>query len=341
MISPGCIAKKLAMNCQRIFPVVMLVLMMGACGGGSEDPAADNDGLTASPDVKMDPPGGSEEPRPKDPGDLPKGDVVGNEETGSGGAAAPNTECSTLPTTQVKVCTRASTACKTKGGTCPLFVIHNTNGPFDWIDTKGSMVVSRSYGTSDGDAVRHWMAEVASVSMASFPGIDPKRVFFVGWSAGAGAAYRGLCHMSKGGGISFLGPNVDIYAGVVATGGCVSCSEKWTHNSILHTLAINGENDNFAGDGCEAALRRMAQVNGCPGATSLDWKNVEAGDPLMSSGAGTDSARKLDFGTCPKGAVAGYRFKGEGHVLSFDKHLKPEVKAMEMVWAFLKDRRKN
>jgi poly(3-hydroxybutyrate) depolymerase len=318
-----------------LFAVVPFLAM--ACSDGDTSATGDDETNARSPKGSASSAGGggSLDAPAASPGES----LAGNSGQGAGGGDVPNADCSDLTHTKVRYCTRASPSCRTAGAGCPLFVVHNTDAPFQWVDdaSRGPVVVTKGNGVTDGNAVRHWVGELPLTVMRDYPGIDPKRVFFIGWSAGAGAAYRGMCHASKGNGISAFGNNAEIYAGMVTLGGCPACSESWSPVGRMHTLAINGANDQFASDGCEKALRLMAADHGCTAAPA--WANVAPNDPLLP-GKGSDVATKLDFGECSGGAVAGYRFRDEGHVLSFKKHFEPKVSAIEMTWRFLQGKRK-
>lgn len=270
---------------------------------------------------------------------FPAGEsIIGNSGDGAGGGDVDGADCADLEHTKVRYCTRATSDCKTAGAGCMLVVVHNTDDPMKWVDAYGSLVVVKGNGVTDGTAVKHWMGELPLTVMRDYPGIDSKKVFFVGWSHGAGAAYRGMCHKSKGNGISAFGNNAEIYAGMVTLGGCPACTDSWAPSGKMHTLAINGIEDQFGSQGCQKQLVFMAQDNQCSGASSATWKNVEANDPLMA-GDGTSKAEKLDYGQCSNGDVAGYRFSGEGHTMSFDKFT-PAVKGLDMAWKFLQGKSK-
>jgi hypothetical protein len=301
----------------------------GATSGGSSSASGGGSSVPSGPYGTLDNP------------IFPEGEsILGNSGDGAGGGDVPGADCADLEHTQVRYCTRATPDCSTPGAGCMLLVVHNTDGPMSWVDDPayGSLVVTKGNGTSDGKEVKHWVGELPLTVMRQYPGIDPKRVFFLGWSHGAGAAYRGICHASKGNGISAFGNNGEIYAGMVTLGGCPACSESWAPTGRMHTLAINGADDIFAGDGCEESLRFMAQDNACSG--NAQWANVTADDALMSGGNGSAIATKLDFGECANGAVAGYRFRDEGHVLSFKKNFDPKVSGLQMAFEFLKDKSK-
>lgn len=310
-----------------------LLVAPGGCGSGDGARPGDESGA-----------GGGGAPAPNTGAPAKPGDpaYVGNEGDGAGGPDAENADCKDLPVTLVRYCTRATKACSTPGANCPLYIVHNIDTPLTWVDdpARGELVATRAYGTTDGSNVRHWMAEVAVTVKNEYPGVDPNRVFFIGWSHGAGAAYRGLCHAAKGNGVSEpFGNNADIYAGVAAYGGCVACTDSWSPTGRIHVLNVNGSNDVFASDGCEKSTREWARDNACS-APEAPWQNVAAGDALLEGGDGTDIAKKLDYGTCGGGAVASYLFKDEGHVVSYKKHFSPHVSAGEMIWRFFQGKRK-
>ncbi len=248
-------------------------------------------------------------------------------------------DCKQLVNTGVEYCLRANATCTTAGAGCALLVVHNTDAPLSWVDdTSVPLVVARSLGGFDGNSVKDWMAELATTLVDDYPGIDSNRVFFLGWSAGAGAAHRGMCHTSKGSGQSEYGSNPDLYAAMITLGGCPACSAGWSPSSPMHVLAVNGQEDPFGGGGCEENLREWARDNGCQDPDRA-WQNVTE-DDLMSGGDGSDIVQKLDFTSCSNGRVIGYRFRDEEHTLSFKKHFDPKVSALEMARQFLTDKRK-
>lgn len=251
----------------------------------------------------------------------------------------------TLAGTGSEYCVAAHPACTTAQARCPLVVTANTAGryfskvtePEQW----GPLVVVESYGPSDGLAVKDTLAELPRVLMEDYPGIDPEQIFMVGWSAGAGALSRGLCHLGKGADESSYGTTSDLYAAIAVLGGCPSCSEQFAPLAAnWHVFATNGIDDQFGGQGCEDSLRSMAQTNGCDRAEEASWRNVEPGDPYVPDADGSAAAQLISFGQCPGGDVLGYRFADEGHVVSYKENFDPKVSAYGMVWSFLQGRRK-
>ena len=248
-----------------------------------------------------------------------------------------------LPVSGVEYCVKASPACATPAGACPLYVTINTDGAyFPRVDdpASGNLIVVELYTETDGDAVKNKMAETPRVIANDYPGLDKSRIYAVGWSAGAGAVARGLCHIAKKSDFSTLGTTSDIYAAVVAMGGC-GCSNNYAQLAgNWHVLTWNGAEDMFGGgDSCEAGLRQRATVNGCEN-PSAAWTPVAAADGFAKNANGSANAERLDFGRCERGDVTGYRFKGEAHVVTAKKNFSPSISGYDTIWRFLQDRRK-
>jgi hypothetical protein len=257
---------------------------------------------------------------------------------------SPGTARRTLPGTGVEYCIKAHPDCSAPGASCPLFVMANTGGAyFGRVDNpaeNGTIIVAESYGPRDGNDVKDWVAELPRVVGEDYVGLDRERIYFVGWSAGAGAGTRGLCQSSKGFDESPYGTTSDLYAALVTAGGCPGCSSNFEQIAgNWHTFAVNGREDIFGGDGCKEKLDQIAETNGCDVA-GAEWTNVTEGDNYMRGGNGTDIAQRLAYAGCTRGSVVSYRFKDEEHVLSFKKHFDPRVRAYEMIWTFLQGRTK-
>lgn len=248
-----------------------------------------------------------------------------------------------LPGTGVEYCLKAHPDCAQAGASCPLFVMSNLGAAYmDYVEQPakyGRIVVAQSYGPRDGQEVKDWVAELPRALMSQYQGIDPERIYFIGWSAGAGAATRGLCQSSKGWDQSTYGTTSDLYAAMVTLGGCPGCSADFKPKAgSWHVLAVNGQDDPFGGQGCEERLRALASTSGCDAPSG--WQNVGEQDPYVSGGDGSDIAQRLGFEGCQRGAALGYRFKDEAHVLSFKKNFDPRVRALEITWRFLQGRLK-
>jgi hypothetical protein len=248
----------------------------------------------------------------------------------------PGATLQTLPGTGVTYCVKAHPDCSQAGADCMLLVTSGATKPFltyvDDADRWGPTVVALSYGPTDGNAVKDWVAELPRVLLTEQPGISRDRVLFVGFSAGAGSAFRGQCSSSKGFDTSTYGTTSDLYAGIATMGGCPACSDSFRQLSgNFHVFAINSEGDQFAGDGCEDSVRPRAIANGCvnPGAT---WQPLRDDDPIS---LGLVQGQRLTFGPCSAGDVAAYRVSGGGHdVRSGD------LSYYEVLWRWSLGRRK-
>jgi hypothetical protein len=270
---------------------------------------------------------------------------------GSPGVSNPGGMCTShggtpmkLPVTGVDYCIKASPECSTAGAQCPLYVSLNLDGAFfPYLDdpANGPMIAVELYCETDGDKIKDKLAELPRVIATDYAGLDRQRIYAIGWSAGAGGVTRGLCHISKKSDFSTLGTTSDLYAAVVALGGC-GCSGDYVQLAgSWHIITWNGMKDPFnGGDACEKGLRERAIVNGC---SQLDaaWTPVPASDAYAKNADGSSNAERLDFGTCQLGGVTGYRFKDEGHVLSAKSHFNPKIGGVDTVWRFLQGRTKN
>lgn len=290
-----------------------------------------------------------------DPGDGFKPDVMptGWKGADKGGIDDPGGQCpdglggvpKKLPQTGTAYCVKATAGCTTEGAACPLYITINTNGAFftraDDPATYGDFITVELYVESDGDEIKHKLAELPRVIDHDYAGLDRDRVYAIGWSAGAGAVFRGLCHQSKKSDFSELGTTSDIYAAVIALGGCGCARDYVQLAGNWHVLTFNGQNDPFnGGDACEAGLRERAAVNAC---SDLDatWQPLPADHPYVKNGDGSDNAEVLDFGSCAWGQVMGVRGRDEEHVTSFKKHFDPKISGYESTWNFLQSKRKN
>jgi len=248
-----------------------------------------------------------------------------------------------LPVSGASYCVKASPGCDSAGTACPLYVTINTAAAFfPYLDDpkNAPAIVVELYTETDGDKIKDKLAEVPRVIANDYPGLDRARIYAVGWSAGAGAVGRGLCHVAKKSDQSPIGTTSDVYAAVVAMGGC-GCSNNYAPIAgNWHVLTWNGSADPFnGGDACEAGLRQRAAVNGCanPQAT---WAPVARDDVYARNADGSANAERLDFGACARGDVSGYRFKDEAHVVSAKKHFDPKISGYETLWRFLQGKRK-
>lgn len=249
-----------------------------------------------------------------------------------------------LPVTGIEYCLKAHPDCSAPGTGCPLYVTINTQGAlFDRVDdpaTNGKVIVTELYTETDGDGIKDKLAELPRVIAHDFPGLDRDRVYAIGWSAGAGAVRRGLCHASKKSDHSELGTTSDIYAAVVALGGCGCADDYIPLARNWHIITWNGMEDEFnGGDACEAGLRERAIISGCETSTSA-WVPVQPTDPYAKNADGSTNAERLSFGACAGGDVIGYRFRDEGHVVSAKEHFDPKISGYDTVWNFLQGRTK-
>lgn len=248
----------------------------------------------------------------------------------------PGTALLTLPQTGVTYCVKAHPDCLVAGADCMLLVTSGVTRPFlTYVEDAarwGATVVALSYGPTDGDGVKDWVAELPRLLLTSYPGIARDRIFFAGFSTGAGAAYRGHCLGSKGFDESIYGTTSDLYAGIATIGGCPSCSENFRQiNGNFHVFAINGEDDQFATDGCEQSIRPRAISNGCVNPTA-SWQPITQDDPIT---VGLVEGERLSFGPCSAGDVAAYRIRGAGHDIRFD-----DLSGFEAIWRWSLGRRK-
>jgi poly(3-hydroxybutyrate) depolymerase len=245
-----------------------------------------------------------------------------------------------LPVTAVRYCVKAADACKTAGAKCPLYVTINTNGAFFDRVADPPAIAVELYTETDGTGIKDKLAELPRVIAKDYAGLDSARIYAIGWSAGAGAVNRGLCHVAKKSDFSMLGTTSDIYAAVVGMGGCGCANDYAPLAPKWHILTWNGMNDPFnGGDSCEAGLRKRASVNGC---SKLDatWQPVAKDDAFAQNADGSAHAEKLDFGECAGGAVIGYRFADEGHVVSAKTHFDPKISGYDTIWRFLQGKTK-
>ena len=264
---------------------------------------------------------------------------------GGGGCGELDGTSMKLPGTGNEYCVKAHPDCLDAKASCPLYITLNTNGAyFDRVDdasANGTFITVESRQTFDGKGVKDPLAELPRVLAVDYPGLDAQRIYLVGWSAGAGGVARGMCQASKDFDKSTYGTTSDVYAAIATLGGCPKCGDdfkpiagKW------HVFATNGLDDQFGGQGCADSLLRFAKANGCSD-LGASWCAVPPGDEHVAAAPGKASvAEKISFGTCPGGDVVGYRFGGEGHVVSYKKNFDPKVRAYDMVWEFLQGRTK-
>lgn len=322
--------------------------LFGGCGGagGDTDSATDTGGEEqGSPTSSATGPGPVE-------GYHPEVEPSGWDDAAEGGIADPGGTCPSapggtpmkLPGTGTGYCVKASPACTSEGADCPLYITINTDGAlFGRVDAAedGPLIAVELYVETDGDGIKDKLAELPRVIDSDYPGLDRERVYAIGWSAGAGAVGRGLCHISKKSDFSTFGTTSDLYTAVVALGGC-GCSNDYVQLAgDWHVFTFNGMNDIFnGGDACEAGLRLRAAVNGC---SDLDakWSPLPANHPIVVGGDGSNNAELLDFGTCARGQVLGVRGRDEDHVVSFKQHFDPKISGYDAVWNFLRGKRKS
>lgn len=318
-----------------LFIPVWCALSLGAC---SDDGGAQ----TSAGDTAPDPPDGYK------PEVAPTGwgatDVGGLENPGGACPADKGGTPMKLPTTGIAYCVKASPGCAGAGAGCPLYVTINTDGAyFARVDdpASGDLITVELYTETDGDGIKDKLAELPRVIAHDYPGLDRERVYAIGWSAGAGAVGRGLCHISKKSDFSALGTTSDLYAAVIAMGGCGCTNDYVQLDGNWHVLTFNGTEDIFGGgDSCEAGLRERAYVNGCSDPAAVAWAPLAADDPYAKNGDGSNNAEVLRFSGCAFGEVVGYRGQGEGHVVSFKENFDPKISGYDTVWNFLQGKRK-
>lgn len=316
----------------------MTVVCLVGCGeAGGEGVPSDGEG--------GDDGSGGDGPLEYDPY-MPEVDPTGWRTLSGGGVSNPGGRCPDqpgavpmrLPATDVEYCVQASPECAHEGADCPLYVTINTDGAF--FGREGQFITVELYTETDGDGVKDKLAELPRVIAYDYPGLDRERVYAVGWSAGAGAVKRGLCHISKKSDHSEHGTTSDIYAAIVALGGC-GCDDYVQLEGNWHSFSFNGTDDQFnGGDACEETLRLRAHVNGCDDLDAT-WMPLEPDDPYARNGDGSDNAERLHFGDCERGEVVGYRGRDEGHVLSFKKHFDPKISGYDAAWSFLQGKTKH
>lgn len=273
--------------------------------------------------------------------------------TDQGGAANPGGKCASapggtpmkLPITAIEYCVKASPECTMAGALCPLFITINTDGAyFNRVDdpaTNGHFITVELYTETDGTEIKDKLAELPRVIAHDYAGLDKERVYLIGWSAGAGAVTRGLCHVSKKSDFSTIGTTSDIYAAWAALGGCGCANDYLPLEGNWHGITFNGMLDIFnGGDACEHGQRDRAFVNGCAD-PRIAWKPVQAIDPYAKNGDGTANAETLSFSGCGKGEVVAYRGKDEEHVTSFKVHFDPKISGYDTVWTFLQGKKKH
>ncbi|MEM9458675.1 MAG: hypothetical protein AAGF11_31150 [Myxococcota bacterium] len=350
----------------------VLVVMLGVAGcGGDQDPTASEDGTGDEVSGAAGPAGGEDSAGERPPvvgycegdpagspgpdpslGFQPEVEPTGWGPTDAGGVANPGGRCPDgkggtpmrLPRSDVEYCVKASAACETGEACCPLFVTINAEGPYfgrvDEPQVHGDFITVELYTESDGDEIKHKLAELPRVIAHDYPGLDRGRVYGIGWSAGSGAVRRGLCHRSKQSDLSELGTTSDIYAALVGIGGCGCAFDYVQLAGNWHVLTWNGMDDQFAADSCAEGLTERAAINGCE-RLDASWQPVAPDDPYAHNADGSTNAERLDFGRCAFGEVTGYRFRDEGHVLSAKKHFEPKIRAYDTAWEFLQGKVKD
>ncbi|MDX2019702.1 MAG: hypothetical protein SF187_05630 [Deltaproteobacteria bacterium] len=248
-----------------------------------------------------------------------------------------------LPGTGSKYCVAWNKQCEKPGGNCPLLVAVNMDHRFfKYLSdpTSPPYIAVESYQETDGQGVKDKLAEIPRVITKDFPGLDPERIYAIGWSAGAGAVSRGLCMSSKNYDESSFGTTSDIYAAMVTAGGCSACSDGFMPIAgNTHVFATNGSEDPFAAEGCVPKLKALAKINGCS-QPEAKWCNVAPADALVPNAPGNDRVRRISFGTCPRGDVEAYLFMDEGHDITYKKHLDPRARSYDMIFRWLQGRRK-
>ncbi len=325
-----------------------LLALVAACGGGGASSgngggtSGDTSGASSGGSVDWSPPAGYS---PGVPG-------TGWNGTDQGGVPDPGGQCTSnggtpmkLPITGIGYCVKAHPDCTQAGADCPLYVTINTDGAFfgrvDDPATNGKFITVELYTETDGTGVKDKLAEIPRVIAHDYPGLDRERVFAVGWSAGAGAVTRGLCHISKKSDFSTIGTTSDIYAGWAALGGCGCASDYLPIEGNWHGVTFNGMEDPFnGGDSCEKGQRDRAYVNGCAD-PKTPWSPLAPDDTYAQNGDGSANAEVIHFEGCEAGEVAAYRGKDEGHVVSFKTHFDPKISGYDTVWRFLQGKRKH
>jgi hypothetical protein len=240
----------------------------------------------------------------------------------------------TLPGTGHEYCIMAHPDCANPEESCPLYIMFNQGNPRGTSGTvRQRLRRPRNYGKivlvgGGSSAEIDAMAELPRAAIDEYPGIDQNRIYALGNSRGAGAI-NNIFRSND----SPYGTVWDIYSAVVIFGGKLRIPDNYAPERGPHALVVNGWDDNEeAGD-----VDKLARINGCSDPES-GWVNVEASDPYVWGGDGSDIAMKRSFGDCQAGDVLAYRFKDEGHVLDYNRHFQPEVRAILMAWDFFRGR---
>ena len=250
-----------------------------------------------------------------------------------------------LTETNTKYRIKAHPDCKNASSSCPLYVTHNigTTGAnfFQYVNPESTLlppaIVVETLQKSDGKTVKDPLALIPRKLMKEFPGLDKNRIYIIGFSAGAGVVFRGLCMKSKDYDQSEFGTTSDLYAAVVTVGGCPNCSSGFNPPDNFHVLAINGDSDKFAGNGCQDKLDTLAKSNNCS-ETAPVWKKIASPEndefPIVPK-EGRDTVSIRNYGTCQDGDVVGLVFAGEGHVLSYKKNFSPKIRPYDYAFLWL------
>ena len=333
---------------RRFTGVFLATALLAGCGGDGSDGSDGGDGGDGDGNGN-----GSSTPWTTPEGFSPEVSPTGWNGTDQGGVPSPGGRCPadkggapmTLPITGIEYCVKAAPACADDGAGCPLYITINTEGAFfaraDDPATNGAFITVELYTETDGDGIKDKLAELPRVIAHDYPGLDRERVFAIGWSAGAGAVTRGLCHLSKKSDFSEIGTTSDIYAGWAALGGCGCSNDYLPLAGSWHGITFNRTEDQFnGGDACEAGLRDRAWANGCADPGAARWSPLPPDDPYAKNGDGSTNAERLVFPGCGAGEVVGYRGRDEGHVLSFKEHFDPKISGYDTVWNYFQDKSK-
>jgi hypothetical protein len=258
---------------------------------------------------------------------------------------ASGAESQVLHGTKVPFCVKAHSTCRSAGANCPVFIVVLPGGARSYLDRvddparNGALVAVDFNPPTDGNDVKDSFAELPRALLHEFPGIDRKRVYVLGFSAGSGAITRALCHVAKGSDSSSYGTTSDLYAAMAFGGapvGCTSAFSPIARTGSWDILSMTGDKDQFnQGDGGEASLRNRALVAGC---TRVDapWTGVPSSDPFVVGQDGSCGVvKKLSFGDCPGGDVVGYEFINWAHDSRY-----PGNRFEDVAWRFFQGRSK-
>ncbi|MDX2021936.1 MAG: hypothetical protein SF187_16985 [Deltaproteobacteria bacterium] len=230
----------------------------------------------------------------------------------------------TLTNSGLGYCVRAHEACQKPSAGCFAVITFNM-GPKGLSQTIGNRTrrpdlfgrfVAVGGGTSANTAQ---MIELPGALRKEFPGIDAKRIYVLGNSAGNGA----ISNMLKD-------PAAHTqYAAATVIAGGIRVPDSYRGSKNLHVLFANGKKDVEEPPG----LRDIAERNGCSDALVATWNSAASNDAYVR-GDCSDIVERITFANCQFGQVLAYRFKDEGHEARYARHFDPEVRPMRMGFDF-------